>query len=111
MVLEELIEFLEKREPETVVPLGFDSPHSYRGYYDELAFEPRENTTVGAMLACAKQALRETYKGYKGGEYTMGEWTQCHLAPYGNTGEGIGPVLLRYMVGEVKHNAKFTGQL
>ena len=106
MVLKDLIEFLEQRQQETIVPLGFDSPHSYRGYYDELAFEPRENTTVGAMLACAKQALGETYKGYKGGEYTMGEWTRCHLAPYGNTGEGIGPVLLRYMVGEVKHNAK-----
>lgn len=104
MILSELIELLEKEDPTQRVPLGFGRPHSYRGYYDELAFEPVENTTIGEMLADAKGALGKTYHGYKGGEYEMGPYTTCWLANYGDTGEGIGPVLLRYMLG--KENAQ-----
>jgi hypothetical protein len=101
MRLGELIEFLEARDPATVVPIGFRHPHSYRGYYECLAFEPAENVTVGSMLECAKGALGETFEGYKGGDYTMKEYTNIYLAEYGKTGEEIGPVLLKYMVGEV----------
>jgi hypothetical protein len=103
MTLGELIEFLAARDPQKVVPLGFHKPHSYRGYYEDLAFEPCEQTTVGAMLACAKEALGHTYTGYKGGEYTMEEWTKVWLSEYGdNSGQSIGEVLLRYMVGDLK---------
>lgn len=101
MVLEDLIAFLAARDPAIVVPLGFHEPHSYRGYYEQLAFEPLENTTVGAMLACARSAFGQTFEGYKGGSYTMGKYTTVNLSEYGTTGEEIGPVLLRYMVGEL----------
>lgn len=101
MYLEELISFLEQRDPTIAVPLGFHEPHSYRGYYEQLAFEPLENTTVGAMLACAREALGKTYEGYKGGEFEMMAYTTVNLAEYGCTGEEIGEVLLRYMVGEL----------
>jgi hypothetical protein len=52
------------------------------------------------MLADARSALGATFHGWKGGEYTMAEYTDCWLAVAGCTGEGIGPVLLRYMLGE-----------
>jgi hypothetical protein len=100
MTLGQLIAFLRGVPPETPVPLGFHGPHSYRGYYDELAFQPLENTTAGAMLAAAESALGATYQGYKGGDFTMSEWTDVWLANWGDCGEGIGPVLLRYMVGQ-----------
>lgn len=101
MYLGELITFLEARDPAIVVPLGFNRPHSYRGDYSELAFAPARNVNVGSMLAAARSALDTTYIGYKGGEYTMREYTKVHIAEYGSTGEEIGPILLQYMVGEL----------
>lgn len=101
MRLQELIDWLASRDPSTVVPVGFARPHSYRGYYEELAFQPAENVTVGAMLQDARGALGRTFTGYKGGEFTMGEYTPVHLAKWGETGEAIGPILLSYMVGEL----------
>jgi hypothetical protein len=100
MTLGELINFLKQYPPESKVPLGFDYPHAYRGYCDQLAFEPVENTCVGTMLAAANRALNATFEGYKGGEYKMEEWVECRLAAYGCSGESIGPILLSYMVGE-----------
>ncbi len=101
MELCDLIATLEACDPDTRVPLGFGNPHSYRGCYDELAFEPVRNTTVGEMLTCAKESLGRSFSGYKGGEYTMTAYTGCWLAEHGRTGEGIGPVLLAYMTGHV----------
>jgi hypothetical protein len=101
MYLNELIEELSKRDPAKVVPRGFDNPHSYRGYYDELAFEPCGETTVGAMLEAAQSAVGATYQGWKGGDFTMGDWTPVHLAYMGDCGEGLGRTLLGYMLGEI----------
>lgn len=100
MVLKELIDMLAAHDPTQFVPYGFGKPHSYRGYYDELAFKPIRNTTVGAMLREAQLAIDATYTGYKGGEYKMGEYTECWLAQWGRTGETIGPVLLAFMLGD-----------
>lgn len=98
MTLSELIAALEAEDPALVLPDGFAHPHSYRGYYDQLAFEPARNVTVGAMLTTARSALGATYGGWKGGEYTMHKYTECWLAAEGCEGEGIGPVLIRLMV-------------
>lgn len=100
MELRDLIKFLEARDPAKVVPLGFSEPHSYRGDYYDLAFEPTADVTVGSMLECARFALGQTFQGYKGGDFTMREYTSVHLAHYGMCGEGIGPHFLKYMVGE-----------
>ena len=89
MVLKELIEWLETHDAGIVLPYGFHRPHSYRGFYDELAFEPAENVTIGSMLECARAANGETYNGYKGGCYKMGEYTNVWLAERGSTGEPI----------------------
>lgn len=101
MTLGELIEYLEKCDPDLVVPLGFARPHSYRGYYEQLAFSPARNVTVCSMLGHAKNALDATFTGYKGGEYTMRDYTDCWIAEYGSgDGQGIGPILLDYMTGK-----------
>ena len=99
MYLCELITFLEGEDQALVLPVGFARPHSYRGFYDELAFEPAENVTVGAMLSDARSALNSTFEGWKGGEFVMGDYTPCWLAVEGHSnGDGIGPVLLRLMI-------------
>lgn len=100
MQLGELIEFLEARDPKQEVAHGFGKPHSYRGYYEDLSFAPVAGTTVGNMLKEAKAALGNTYTGWKGGRFKMDEYTTCWLAEMGTTGEGIGPMLLKLMLGE-----------
>ena len=107
MYLKELIEELKKHDPKKRIRNGFRHPHSYRGYYDQLAFEPAENVTVGEMLACAEAAMGATYEGYKGGDYKMGEWTEVNLASYGSEGDQIGRRLLAYMLADAP-NAKLT---
>jgi len=77
MRLGELITFLEGVDPNLVVPKGFHNPHSYRGSYNQLAFEPCKNTSFGDMLEVARQALNQTYTGWKGGEYKMDQYTEC----------------------------------
>jgi hypothetical protein len=102
VTLIELIEYLQDFDPEHPVKLGFNNPHSYRGYYGDVAFEPVEDTTVGAMLAAAKRALGATFQGWKGGDYVMQEHTDCWLARKGKCGESIGPILLDFMTGRRK---------
>lgn len=98
MTLDELIKALEVEDPTVVLPLGFTHPHSYRWDYSELAFEPTANVTVGEMLAAARSALGATFQGWKGGEYTMSGYTDCHLAEQGDIGEQLGPVLLTLLL-------------
>lgn len=99
MRLGALIRALEAMPRDAVVPFGFSRPNSYRGYYDQVAFAPAENVTVGSMLAHARSAIGPTFTGWKGGDYTYDEWTDCWIAEPGDaTGDGMGPTLLRYML-------------
>jgi hypothetical protein len=99
--LGELITRLEREDPNRVLPLGFAEPHSYRGYYDQLAFEPRRNIAIGDMLAAARSALDATFQGYKGGDYTMREHTACWIAEYGTDSDNlIGPLLLELLLAQ-----------
>ena len=100
MNLGELIDQLKKYNPDTKVKLGFGYPHSYRGYYECLAFEPVENTTIGEMLKHAESSLGKTFEGWKGGDFKMDERTTVWIAPMGCCGERIGPILLQYMVND-----------
>ena len=100
MGLQELIDALAAADQEHVAPLGFAQPRSWRGSYSELAFEPAEAVTVASMLKHAKSALGANFTGYKGGEYTMHEYTDCYIDKYGHSsGDKIGPVLVAYMTG------------
>ena len=62
--------------------------HSYRGYYERLAFgNGHEPTTVGAFLSSAKACVGGLFTGYKGGEFRMGEHTPVHVANWGETSD------------------------
>lgn len=86
--LGQLIDALEKRKldgPQQVVfdfcgvaPVGC---HSYRGFYDHLALDPADydeirrrgidNPTVDSVLGMLRNALQDTFDGWKGGSYRM----------------------------------------
>lgn len=106
MMLKDLIRILRTYELDSVVPFGFENPHSYRGVYSKLAFAPVENTSVREMLKCARKANGSTYRGYKGGEFLMAENTDCFLAYYGRCGEEIGPWFLSLMLKDCKKKEK-----
>lgn len=98
--LGELINRLKSEDPAKRVPLGFHNPHSWRGIYNDLAFEPTGNTTVAEMLAAAQSAVGATYEGYKGGHFTMDLGTDVWLAIEGHgAGETLGAIMLDLMLG------------
>lgn len=98
LVLGDVIERLESEPVEKRLKLGFGEPHSYRGYYEQLAFEPARNVTVGAMLAAARSALGKTFQGWKGGDYVMNEDSSVWLAHLGAVGEPLGGLLLECLL-------------
>lgn len=87
--LGELIKWLEAQPADKVVEDGFADPHSDRGYYCDVAFNPAVSTRIGDMLLHAKSALGATFLGYKGGDYTMNEYTEVLIGRYGDCGESI----------------------
>lgn len=96
ITLDDIIGFLETLNQDAVVPFGFGEPMSYRGFYDQLAFEPVEDARIGDMLIHARNALDKTFTGYKGGDNTMDGSTECWIAEYGRSGgDKIGYVLLQ----------------
>lgn len=100
LVLGEIIFRLEQEDPARVLPLGFANPHSYRGDYSELAFEPVRNITIGEMLAEARFAEGATFQGWKGGDYAMNELSDCWIAGHGESSDNkIGPLLLELLLG------------
>lgn len=98
MILRELIVALESVDPEKVVEYGFDRPHSYRGYYSELAFHPARDVRVGDMLNDARESLVRTFAGYKGGDFEMHDFTDVYLAEWGCTGEELTASMLGWML-------------
>jgi hypothetical protein len=69
---------------------GIGKPHSYRGYYCDLAFdrmaEPRKASDI---LADARGCMGREFTGYKGGDFLMGESTPVWIAAYGHCGRKI----------------------
>lgn len=61
-----------------IVAKGMSNPHSWRGSYYDVSFEPKENITLGDMYDAANDAIGTTYRGYKGGEFYMSESTMIH---------------------------------
>jgi hypothetical protein len=76
--------------PEDIEIDQFEGPHSYRGYYVDLAFEKKDGKfTKEEALALCRSAMGEVYEGYKGGEFQMGKKTPVWLSYYGQTGQKI----------------------
>lgn len=111
MNLSDLISALEALPPDAVVAKGFANPHSYRGHYAQLAFEPEADTTVAAMLDAARSAVGEAYEGWKGGDYTMGFGTTVFLAKRGDTGDPITPTMIACMVPGPRRDSASPGDL
>lgn len=87
MTLGKLIETLEAMPADArVVYLG--RPHSYRGYYCDLAFELdcRDTRSVDDLLTDCRSAMGKVFQGYKGGDYVMGAQTPVWVADYGCCG-------------------------
>ncbi len=98
LYLEDLIKFLEKLDQDKIVKFGFGEPHSFRGYYQDLAFDRVDNARIGDMLSFAKGAIGKTFTGYKGGEYTMEAFTDVWISNEGtsNCADRIGITLMSY---------------
>jgi len=86
MTLGELISVLENIPASTSVPTLIN-PHSYRGFYEDLAFEYKESKVMaGRLLEVCTKVLGKKFEGYKGGTYTMGECTPVWVADFGCLG-------------------------
>jgi len=83
--LGELIDLLKTLPQAATLREGICNPHSYRGYYDRVAFELRQNT-VAESLEAARSAVGATYQGWKGGEFPMHRLTEVHIASPGDCG-------------------------
>lgn len=116
MKLGELLEFLKDVSPTRLIK--FDNgdspsrPHSYRGYYEQLAFERNVvPMTVGGFLEmCQTKVLGKTFEGYKGGKYTMAAETPLWCSDYGDA-SGVAIVKIVTEGGELDDVILLTNQL
>ena len=89
MTLGTLIDRLKAMPPEALID-GMRAPHSYRGYYSDLAFTATgQKMTVQDALVLCKDAMGEVFEGYKGGDFQMGRKTPVWIAEYGHCGMKI----------------------
>lgn len=102
MYLTELIKRLEQEDPELILSPGWHNPHSWRGSYSELAFEPKGSATVGECLVAARSADGATYQGWKGGDYTMHGFSDVYLAERGEIGDAMSGLLLDLLIEKAK---------
>lgn len=101
MNLKDIRFFLEEQPKDKICKYGFKSPHSYRGYYDEVAFEPASDVTVQSMLDCVERALSEEFEGWKGGIYEYDLSTNVHIAFKGYTSDDDFPLeIFRSIIGK-----------
>lgn len=86
MTLGKMIHILESFEKNDKID-GIAEPHSYRGYYNDLAFESIEDKIeVSDALFMCQLVMGNVFEGYKGGDFVMGALTPVWLANYGNCG-------------------------
>lgn len=66
-------------------------PHSYRGYYEDLAFElsPDNRRTVADTLEMLQRCMGKVFEGYKGGDFPMHANTPIWSAYYGCCGRKL----------------------
>lgn len=57
---------------------------SYRGYYADLAIQSVPHATVQDVYEHARLALNNSFEGYKGGTFHMGEDTPLWVSEYGS---------------------------
>lgn len=88
MTLGSLITRLEELNfNNAVIKLG--SVHSYRGHYCDLAFESAGENKISDLLQDCKNAMGQEFRGYRGGDFTMGVNTPVWVAYYGGIGDAL----------------------
>lgn len=86
VTLGQLIGQLRAMTPDALIT-DLANPHSYRGHYDQLAFERQPHVKrADEVLSIVESALDQVFKGYKGGSYRMTRDTPVWIAEYGHTG-------------------------
>jgi hypothetical protein len=69
-----------------MIPFSITKPHSYRGYYEQMAFEifytPQP---IEDAISMVRSAIGNRYDGYKGGTFLMTDETLCHFSMYGTS--------------------------
>jgi hypothetical protein len=100
MTLGEMISQLKACPHSRNLRIGLGKPHSYRGYYDWLAFELVLDTTVIEMLRVAEDTNGRTFSGWKGGEFVMSASTPIYVAWRGDCGVDLTPELLGLLLSD-----------
>lgn len=107
MNIKQLIQCLNQYNYDVTVVDTLHEPHSYRGYYEELALERSgKDGTVGELISLLESCLGRTFTGYKGGNFTMTKDSIVNIAYYGRTGGEITDVVS--VDGEVILEAPYT---
>lgn len=89
MTLGKLIDEL-KAMPKEANVANLCLPHSYRGYYSDLAFELFDGTRKAKdLLDECIESMGERFDGYKGGEFLMERNTPVWVAEWGCTGKRL----------------------
>ena len=80
MELKEFKQQIEQAEIGKNFDYGISEPFSWRGSYDEVAFEILEQPmTREEILANIEKAYTGTFYGWKGGEYAYEDYTEVHF--------------------------------
>lgn len=80
MTLGELKNRFEQMEKGKILAYKLSEPFSWRGIYDEVAFEIlEEDSTREENLEEIEKALIEEFRGYKGGEFKYDLDTEIHF--------------------------------
>lgn len=90
MTLKELKEYFEQLPKKAKFNFGISKPFSWRGSYDEVAFEIlNQKMTREQILKNIRLAYTEKFYGYKGGEYNFSDYTEIHFeSDYGSYTNG-----------------------
>jgi hypothetical protein len=90
MTLGKLLDALYTMDPMMGIQISGE-PHSYRGYYEDLAFEPTVVVyTIATIISrIEKTCMGQVFHGYKGGEFAMHRNTPLWIANYGSTGQKL----------------------
>lgn len=101
--LGELVEWASSFNPTVRLPCLLN-PHSYRGYYSDLAFEADFTKTKSAteLYNLLEGCLGTTFEGYKGGEYTMTKDTLVWIANYGCEGHRLVDMYSSYLTVKIE---------
>lgn len=89
LCLGDFLSQLRDADPEATIPLA--NPHSYRGYYSDLALEPTPGAPIKVwqLINQLSDVIDTELTGYKGGEFLMSADTPLWVAHYGCTGQAL----------------------